>query len=58
MKTRMKKKTRGLVCPYCKELNTHVIDTVPLRNAIRRYRECLACRKRFVTKERIKENPA
>ena len=43
-------------CPACGSSSTHVIDTVRDPNGgIRRRRECIACKKRFSTVERIVE---
>jgi len=44
-------------CPYCSG-ETKVIDKRSSEsNAIRRRRECLKCKKRFTTYERIESNP-
>ena len=42
-------------CPFCHEDNDRVLDTRPSEDggAIRRRRECLACKRRFTTYERI-----
>lgn len=42
-------------CPYCERDRDKVIDSRPTEagDAIRRRRECLACRKRFTTFERV-----
>lgn len=42
-------------CPFCHEDNDRVLDTRPSDDgvAIRRRRECLACKRRFTTYERI-----
>ncbi len=42
-------------CPYCGGQKDRVIDSRPFRDgsSIRRRRECLKCRKRFTTYERI-----
>lgn len=44
-------------CPACGALDSHVVDsrTAQQGRAIRRRRECLACKKRFTTYERIEE---
>jgi len=44
-------------CPYCSDETNRVIDSRLGRdgNEIRRRRECLECRKRFTTRERIDE---
>lgn len=39
-------------CPYC-EGASHVVDTREVAHAIRRRRECAACRQRFTTYERV-----
>ncbi|MCD6363362.1 MAG: transcriptional repressor NrdR [Synergistetes bacterium] len=45
-------------CPFCGNLESRVIDSRPVEEgtAIRRRRECLNCKKRFTTYERI-ESP-
>ncbi len=42
-------------CPYCSDLTNRVIDSRLGRDAqeIRRRRECLECRRRFTTRERV-----
>jgi transcriptional repressor NrdR len=46
-------------CPFCKENNDRVIDSRESTDAyvIRRRRECLACKRRITTYERIEEAP-
>ena len=46
-------------CPYCGEENTKVIDSIPAEenNAIRRRRQCLKCKKRFTTYEKVENIP-
>lgn len=46
-------------CPYCGEENTKVIDSRPSEenNAIRRRRQCLKCKKRFTTYEKVENIP-
>ena len=46
-------------CPYCGEENTKVIDSSPAEenNAIRRRRQCLKCKKRFTTYEKVENIP-
>ena len=46
---------RNMKCPYCGEENTKVIDSRPAEenNAIRRRRQCLKCKKRFTTYEKV-----
>ena len=45
----------NMKCPYCLTIKTKVIDKrdIPELNDIRRRRECLECRKRFTTYERV-----
>ena len=45
--------------PYCGEENTKVIDSRPAEenNAIRRRRQCLKCKKRFTTYEKVENIP-
>ena len=46
-------------CPYCGEDNTKVIDSRPAEenSAIRRRRQCDACRRRFTTYEKVETLP-
>lgn len=46
-------------CQYCNHLESKVLDSRPIENgtAIRRRRECLKCKKRFTTYERIEHSP-
>ncbi|MDD4170798.1 MAG: transcriptional regulator NrdR [Syntrophomonas sp.] len=48
-----------MLCPYCQETESKVIDSRSSEDGavIRRRRECTACRKRFTTYERIEERP-
>ena len=45
-------------CPYCSRIDDKVIDSRTAREGevIRRRRECLKCKRRFTTYERIEEN--
>lgn len=42
-------------CPYCREIENKVIDSRVSKDgdAIRRRRECLVCKRRFTTHERV-----
>ncbi len=46
-------------CPYCREIDNKVIDSRVTKegHAVRRRRECLACKHRFTTYERVEELP-
>jgi transcriptional repressor NrdR len=44
-----------MLCPYCGQSESHVVDTRSTGESIRRRRECQACRKRFTTYEQISE---
>ena len=46
-------------CPHCANEETKVVDSraTELGDAIRRRRECLRCKKRFTTYERLEEVP-
>lgn len=45
-------------CPYCNHLDSKVVDSRDTETgAIRRRRECLNCRKRFTTYERVETVP-
>jgi len=40
-------------CPYCSGKDSRVIDTREVGDGIRRRRECLSCKRRFTTYERV-----
>jgi transcriptional repressor NrdR len=42
-------------CPWCGGDEDKVVDSRPAGEAIRRRRECLSCRRRFTTFERIED---
>jgi len=42
-----------MLCPVCRVGETRVVDSRDDESAVRRRRECLACRQRFTTYERI-----
>lgn len=42
-------------CPYCSETDTRVIETREAGDSLRRRRECLACKQRFTTYERVEK---
>ncbi|MBI5869740.1 MAG: transcriptional repressor NrdR [Actinobacteria bacterium] len=46
-------------CPFCGSTEIKVVDSrdTESRDAIRRRRECLECRQRFTTYERVEETP-
>ena len=46
-------------CPYCSHLMDRVVDSREAKegHVIRRRRECLSCKKRFTSYERIEEIP-
>jgi transcriptional repressor NrdR len=48
-----------MLCPYCQEAESKVLDSRSSEDGtvIRRRRECIACKKRFTTYERIEERP-
>ncbi|MEE8376758.1 MAG: transcriptional regulator NrdR, partial [Candidatus Aminicenantaceae bacterium] len=48
-----------MICPYCDHRESKVIDSRDSKNgfAIRRRRECLTCKRRFTTYEKIAEIP-
>jgi transcriptional repressor NrdR len=47
-----------VICPYCEHNDDKVIDSRASEggNVVRRRRECLKCRKRFTTYERVEES--
>ena len=48
-----------MLCPYCQEIESKVIDSRSSEDgsAIRRRRECMVCKRRFTTYERVEEKP-
>ena len=42
-----------MLCPICRSADNRVVDSRDDDSAVRRRRECLACRHRFTTYERI-----
>lgn len=44
-------------CPFCQDENSRVLDTRSVGEGIRRRRECLQCKQRFTTYERIARTP-
>jgi transcriptional repressor NrdR len=44
-----------MLCPYCGNPDSRVVDTRATADTIRRRRECQACHKRFTTYEQISE---
>ncbi|MGM5481489.1 MAG: transcriptional regulator NrdR [Nanobdellota archaeon] len=47
-----------MICPYCSQQETKVLETRETSpNETRRRRECLSCNKRFTTYERIELKP-
>lgn len=44
---------RRLICPTCRKSETRVVDSRDDESVVRRRRECLGCRHRFTTYERI-----
>lgn len=46
-------------CPFCKKDNDRVIDTRPSEDGVvtRRRRECLECKKRYTTHEKLEHSP-
>jgi transcriptional repressor NrdR len=45
-----------VLCPVCRAADNRVIDSRDDESAVRRRRECLACRHRFTTYERIESS--
>ncbi|HUU11536.1 MAG TPA: transcriptional regulator NrdR [Phycisphaerae bacterium] len=44
-------------CPFCRQDNDKVVDSRASGAAIRRRRECLACKRRYTTYERAESEP-
>ena len=49
----MLREPRALICPTCRKSETRVVDSRDDENVVRRRRECLACKHRFTTYERM-----
>ena len=45
-----------MLCPVCRSADNRVVDSRDDENAVRRRRECQACRHRFTTYERIERS--
>jgi len=43
----------SLICPTCRKTETRVVDSRDDENVVRRRRECLGCKYRFTTYERM-----
>jgi transcriptional repressor NrdR len=48
---------QAMICPFCKTDNDKVVDSRVSGTSIRRRRECLACGRRFTTREYIELQP-
>ena len=44
-----------MICPYCSNAETKVIDKRDISGITKRRRECLKCKKRFNTRESLEE---
>ncbi len=44
-----------MICPYCQNPETKVVDKRDIGSVTKRRRECLKCQKRFNTRESIEE---
>ena len=42
-----------MICPYCSNKETKVLDSRESENSVRRRRECTKCNKRYTTYERV-----
>jgi transcriptional repressor NrdR len=42
-----------VICPYCSNPETKVLDSRESENSVRRRRECTKCNKRYTTYERV-----
>jgi len=43
----------AMKCPYCGDVESRVIDSRDVNEGVRRRRQCLACKARFTTYERV-----
>ncbi|WP_287129597.1 transcriptional regulator NrdR [Candidatus Cyanaurora vandensis] len=41
-----------MLCPFCHQSDSRVLESRPLQEEVRRRRECLACKQRWTTYER------
>jgi transcriptional repressor NrdR len=48
-----RQRSSDLICPSCRKSETRVVDSRDDENVVRRRRECLACKHRFTTYERM-----
>jgi transcriptional repressor NrdR len=47
------RRSSDLICPSCRKSETRVVDSRDDESVVRRRRECLACKHRFTTYERM-----
>jgi transcriptional repressor NrdR len=47
------RRARRVICPTCRKSETRVVDSRDDESVVRRRRECLTCKHRFTTYERI-----
>src|SRR5579884_640709 len=48
-----KEEDKPIICPSCRKSETRVVDSRDDENVVRRRRECLSCKHRFTTYERM-----
>lgn len=53
----MSDKPTGLYCPSCGKKMLHTLETRPIPDGIKRRKECVSCKARCTTVERIKAEP-
>ncbi len=46
------KQVKNMICPYCQNSETKVLDSRDSEESVRRRRECLKCKRRYTTYER------
>jgi len=49
----IRRRSPDLTCPSCRKSETRVVDSRDDENVVRRRRECLSCKHRFTTYERM-----
>jgi len=57
MRVRLSEECTAVECPFCHKDNDKVVDSRASGAAIRRRRECLACKRRYTTYERAESEP-
>lgn len=46
---------KGIHCPSCGHVRSEIKNTIPVHDAVERYRVCVSCGARFATREVFRE---